>query len=222
VRIVVANRLRRHVVLTWARDVPDVEEAHRAVSRFLAVLRRDAFGGGRFPYAYVLGTGTKSSRLHVHVLLPATFPGNYASAWPHGSVKVFPADSVDEQRAVARYVAHHFDDCREPGQRRYRAPHGIAPKGEVVAVLDNPTEAVALSRQMMGWDPTEVVRSDGFAGSRSIRLSWDEQDTRDESTASRYARPSRWFPAASLASSGPASARSPHRTEAHSETDPAP
>lgn len=175
VRIAVANRLRRHVVLTWAGTPPEVDPAHRQVGSYLRSLRSSAFGGRKIPFAYVMGLSAQAQRLHVHLMLPATFSGHFRVCWPHGRAKVRNADSVDDRRRAARYLGHHFDD-REPGRRRYRAPHGIAPKAETIAVVDRDWQAVAILRHAMGADATEVVRVPGFAGTPTLRLSWNDAE----------------------------------------------
>lgn len=157
----VANELKNLFTLQYEQDPISAFECSRHFDSFV---RRIRYLCGSVPWVQVLERGTKSGRLHHHVLAPSSVKRQVAEElWPFGYVHASYARSVGGIRRKAGYMCKNFAEPAEErlGSHRYRISRtGVRPRARsyvlTQAEIDQMLSALAPGGAQT-WYPAEPL-----------------------------------------------------------------
>lgn len=116
-RFSVANELSVFCTLTY-RCNPTPETVKATVTKVLQQTTR----GNPLPWLWVPERGSRSGRLHVHLLSGSWLAGAVAERWDSGAVDTIELGSISAIRDAAGYMAKDFDN--PPLSHRYYKARG--------------------------------------------------------------------------------------------------
>ena len=112
-----------HVVLTYAGDAPDKDQAKKDLDNFIGDMRRDHRKSGK-DFKWVAVTEYKHKRIHHHVVLNCRDLPKIENRWKHGYVKVAVLDRSGNYHKLAAYLLKEtektFRAPDSPTKKRYR------------------------------------------------------------------------------------------------------
>lgn len=116
-----------HIVLTYA-NIPNNEEAHKALDKFIRACRKEMKKLGLI-FKAVTATEYKHSRIHHHVVCNFRDIETVTRLWKKGNVKVAVLDDSGDYRRLAAYIIKEtsktFRDPDAFSKRRYNCTRSM-------------------------------------------------------------------------------------------------